>query len=64
MDISLLMKVIGAGFLLAFSCHLLSKAGRENEASLVSLIGIVLLLTFLITKLGELISVLRQIFGF
>jgi hypothetical protein len=41
----------------------MSKAGRDEQSTLVSLVGMVVILILLADKLGELVSTLRGIFG-
>jgi len=63
MDISILLKTAGAGLLVSVSCILLSKSGRDEQAMLVSLAGIVIVLLMLVGEVGELIGQIKAIFG-
>lgn len=63
MDVNLIMKVAGVGMIVAVVCQILSKAGREEQATLVSITGIVIILVMIIEKIGDLIESLRSIFG-
>lgn len=63
MDVSLLLRVAGIGMLVAFSCQILSRSGKDEQALLLSLTGMLLVLLMLVGKLGELISALRSVFG-
>ena len=63
MDVELIMKVAGVGMIVAVVCQILSKVGREDQATLVSVTGIVIILVIIIEEIGELISSLRKIFG-
>ncbi len=63
MDVELIIKVAGVGMIVAVLCQVLSKAGKDDQASLVSLMGVVLILLFIVGKVGELISTLREVFG-
>ncbi|MBQ8577914.1 MAG: stage III sporulation protein AC [Clostridia bacterium] len=63
MDISLILKVGGVGFLVSVIYQILSKSGREEQALLVSVSGMILVLLLLIGQMGELISAVRQVFG-
>ena len=42
MDISILLKVAGVGMLVSVACQILSKSGREEQATLVRITGIVI----------------------
>lgn len=63
MDISLIFKIAGVGMLVAVSYQILQRAGREEQALLLSLTGVVLVLLVLVGKIGELFGEIRSIFG-
>ena len=52
MNISILLKVVGVGLLVAVAHQILSKSGREDLATWVSIGGIVLVLVLLMGILG------------
>lgn len=63
MDVSLILKVAGVGMLIS-ACHqILTRAGREEQAMLVSVAGSVIVLIVLSEKIGELFDSIRTIFG-
>lgn len=64
MDISLILKVAGVGILVTVACQILSRAGREEQATLVSIAGIVIVLMMLVSEIGELFLTVREVFGF
>ncbi|MBQ9735211.1 MAG: stage III sporulation protein AC [Clostridia bacterium] len=63
MDISLILKVAGIGMLVSVSCQILSKSGKDEQALLLTLTGMVVVLLMLVGQLGDLISTLRAVFG-
>lgn len=63
MEIEFVLKAAGIGMIVAVICQVLSKSGREEQATLVSITGVVILLFMIIGELGEIISELRGIFG-
>ncbi len=63
MDIALILKVGGVGFLVSVLYQVLSKSGREEQALLVSVSGMILVLLMLVGRMGELISSVRAVFG-
>ncbi len=63
MDVSLILRVAGIGILIALTCQILSKTGREEQALLLSLTGMVIVFLMLVGQLGELFSALRSVFG-
>lgn len=63
MDVSLLLRVAGVGMLVAVGCQILSRSGRDEQALLLTLSGMITVLLMLVGELGELISALRGVFG-
>ena len=64
MDISLILNVAGVGILVTVACQILSRAGRDEQATLVSIAGIVLVLMMLVGEIGELFERVKGVFGF
>ena len=63
MDFDFVIKAAGIGMLVAVTCQILSRIGRDDQASLVSLAGIVALLLMLINEIASLVEAVRGIFG-
>ena len=63
MEVSLLFKIAGVGILIAVSYQILQRTGRDEQAMLLSLSGVVFVLLILIGKIGELFGEIRSIFG-
>lgn len=63
MEVDLILKVAGVGMIVAVVCQILGKAGREEQATLVSITGIVIILLIIVDKLGEMLDSLKRIFG-
>lgn len=64
MDVGLILKVAGIGITVGIAYQMLSKYGREEQAVLVSLAGIIIVMLMLTDKLGTLFKNVRSIFGF
>lgn len=64
MDVNTVIKIAGIGILVAVACQVLSRAGRDDQASLVSLGGVIVVLLLLVEKIGTLFSTVRSLFGF
>ncbi len=62
MDISLILKTIGVGILVAVATQILQRSGREEQATLVTLVGVVVVLIMLVTEIGELFTSIKSIF--
>lgn len=63
MDVGLILKVVGIGLLVSVSAQILSKSGRDEQAMMVTLAGVIVVLVMIITELGELYSLIRSVFG-
>ena len=63
MELELILKVAGVAMIITVVCQIMSKAGRDEQSTLVSLAGMVLILILLAEKVGALISTLRGVFG-
>ncbi len=63
MDVSLILKVAGIGLTVSIAYQLLAKYGRDEQAVLVSLSGIVIIMLMLLDKLAALFSGIRTTFG-
>ena len=54
MDIDLLFKIAGIGILVAVLNQVLSKAGREDQAMMTTLTGVIIVLMLVITQISTL----------
>lgn len=63
MDISFLLKIAGIGMITAVSCQILSKIGRDEQSTMVSVAGIIVVLLMLIQEMGELFNAVKDVFG-
>lgn len=63
-DISLILKIAGVGIIVTVICQMLSKAGRDEQATYVSIAGIIVALMLLVGELGELFNTVKEVFGF
>lgn len=62
MDINILLKIAGVGILIAVVHQILSKAGREDQAMMTTLAGMVIVLTIVIKEISELFDTVRTVF--
>jgi stage III sporulation protein AC len=63
MDIDLLFKIAGIGILVAVLNQVLSKAGREDQAMMTTLTGVIIVLMMVISKISELFNTVRNTFN-
>ncbi|MBR2446851.1 MAG: stage III sporulation protein AC [Clostridia bacterium] len=64
MEVGLILKVAGVGLLVSVATQILSKSGRDEQATLVTVAGIVVVLLMLIEQIGALFSLVYTTFGF
>ena len=64
MDVSLILRVAGIGLLVAIAAQILSKNGREEQASFVTIAGIIVVFFILTQEIGRLFDSIRSTFGF
>ncbi|MBQ0125601.1 MAG: stage III sporulation protein AC [Clostridiales bacterium] len=63
MNTELILKIAGIGILVAVSCQILNKTGRDEQATLVTVAGIVIALLLLVGEIGGLFDTVKSIFG-
>lgn len=64
MDVGLILRVAGVGLLVSVTAQILSKCGREEQATLLAVTGIVVVFLVLTEAIGTLFSTVRGTFGF
>ncbi len=64
MDVSLILRVAGVGLLVAIAAQILSKSGRDEQATFVTIAGIVVVFLMLVREIGALFDLIRSTFGF
>ena len=62
-DIDLILKVAGVGMIITAVCQVMSRAGRDEQSTLVSLAGTVIILILIAERIGDLVMTLRRVFG-
>ena len=63
MDISIIFKLAAIGIIITIVCQVLKKSDRDDIATVVSIVGLVIALTVAVTMIGDLFAVLREVFG-
>lgn len=64
MEVGLILKVAGVGLLVSVATQILNKSGRDEQATLVTIAGIVVVLLMLVEQIGALFSLVYATFGF
>ena len=63
MDISIIFKLAAIGILITVVCQVLKKSDRDDIATVVSIVGLVIALTIAVTMIGDLFVTIREIFN-
>ncbi len=63
MEATIILKLAAIGILVAVAAQVLSRAGREDQATLVSLAGVALALLIVLDQIRELFAAVRAMFG-
>ncbi len=63
MDIDLLFKIAAIGILVAVLHQVLVRAGREDQAMMTTLAGLIIVLTMVIQEISNLFNSVRTIFN-
>jgi stage III sporulation protein AC len=62
-NIELILKVAGIGIIVTVAHQILMKSGRDEQAMLVSVAGIIIALFMLVNEMGGLFDTIRNVFG-
>ncbi len=63
MDISILFKMAAIGIIITVICQILKKSDRDDIATLVSIVGLVIVLAVVVSMVGDLFAEIKSIFG-
>ena len=63
MDIGIIFKIGAIGILITFICQILKKSDRDDIATLVSIAGLIIVLSLVVNMVGELFDNLKAIFN-
>lgn len=62
MSVDILIKIAGVGILVAVLNQVLGKAGREDQAMLISITGLVIVLMMVVQEISGLFDTVRTTF--
>ncbi len=63
MDISIIFKIAAIGIVITIVCQVLKKSDRDDIATVVSIVGLVIVLSVAVTMIGDLFESVKTIFG-
>ena len=64
MDIDLIFKLAALGIIVTVLSILLSRSGREEQATMTTLAGLVVVLMIVVEKIADLFSLVKDLFHF
>ena len=64
MDVDLIFKIAAIGILVAVLNQLLVRSGREEQAMMTTLAGLVVVLMMMVQEIGDLFNLIKTLFNF
>jgi stage III sporulation protein AC len=64
MDIDLVFKIAAVGIIISILNQVLSRSGREEQATMTTLAGLVVVLMMVAQKISDLFDLVKTLFGF
>ena len=64
MDVDLIFKIAAIGIIVAVLNQLLARSGREEQAMMVTLAGLVVVLMMLVRQISDLFALIKTLFDF
>ena len=63
MDVDLIFRIAAVGILVAVLNVLLSRSGRDEQALMVTIAGLVCVLVIVVREISELFALIKSLFG-
>lgn len=64
MDVDLIFKVAAIGIIVAVLNQVLIRSGREEQAMMTTLAGLIVVLMIIVTEISSLFDTIKTLFGF
>ena len=64
MEVDLIFKIAAIGILVAVLNQLLVRSGREEQAMMTTLAGLVVVLMMMVQEISDLFDLIKTLFGF
>ena len=64
MDIELIFKIAAVGIIVSILSQVLARTGRDEQATMTTLAGLVVVLMILSQKIAELFELVKRLFDF
>ena len=63
MDVSLIFKIAAIGIVVSVLNQVLARSGREEQATMTTLAGLVVVLMMVVRQIAELFALVQTLFG-
>ena len=63
MDVDLIFKIAAVGIIVAILNTLLKKADRDDQAFMITLAGLIVVLMMMVNEIGALFDTIKSVFG-
>lgn len=63
MDVDLIFKIAAVGIIVAILNTLLKRAEREDQAFMVTLAGLIVVMMMMVNEIGALFETIKSVFG-
>lgn len=63
MDVDLIFKIAAIGIIVAVLNQVLIRSGREEQAMMTTLAGLIVVLMMVVTQISALFDTIKQLFG-
>ena len=64
MDVDLIFRIAAVGILVAVLGRLLTRSGRDEQALMTTLAGLIVVLMLIVEQISRLFSMMKSVFGF
>ncbi len=64
MDVDLIFRIAAVGIMVAVLNLLLSRAGRDEQALMTTIAGLIVVMILVIEKISDLFSLIKNLFSF
>lgn len=64
MDVDLIFRIAAVGILVVVLGQLLTRSGRDEQALMTTLAGLIVVLMLIVEQISRLFSMMKSVFGF
>ena len=64
MEVTIIFKIAAVGILVAVLTQLLTRSGRDEQALMTTLAGLIVVLMLIVEQISRLFDMMKSVFGF